>query len=76
MHKKVSLPLKCDPNQLYLAHHVIFVVHGMGRQLEEFGNYERNGMFRQESDFYPLHESGVLSILTTDSHSPPSSLSD
>ncbi|KAF9922512.1 hypothetical protein FBU30_007350 [Linnemannia zychae] len=23
-------------------HHVIFVVHGMGRQLEEFGNYERN----------------------------------
>ncbi|KAF9335019.1 hypothetical protein BGZ91_010635 [Linnemannia elongata] len=24
------------------AHHVIFVVHGMGRQLEEFGNYERN----------------------------------
>ncbi|KAF9106873.1 hypothetical protein BGX27_008952 [Mortierella sp. AM989] len=26
-------------------HHVIFVVHGMGRQLEEFGNYERNGEF-------------------------------
>ncbi|KAF8951378.1 hypothetical protein BGZ52_012205 [Haplosporangium bisporale] len=24
------------------THHVIFVVHGMGRQLEEFGNYERN----------------------------------
>ncbi|KAG0214291.1 Phospholipase ddhd1 [Mortierella sp. GBA30] len=24
------------------SHHVIFVVHGMGRQLEEFGNYERN----------------------------------
>ncbi|KAG0267330.1 hypothetical protein BGZ95_002867, partial [Linnemannia exigua] len=23
-------------------HHAIFVVHGMGRQLEEFGNYERN----------------------------------
>ncbi|KAF9095417.1 hypothetical protein BGX23_000554 [Mortierella sp. AD031] len=23
-------------------HHVLFVVHGMGRQLEEFGNYERN----------------------------------
>ncbi|KAI1320100.1 hypothetical protein EDD11_002072 [Mortierella claussenii] len=23
-------------------HHVIFVVHGMGRQLEEYGNYERN----------------------------------
>ncbi|KAG0323756.1 hypothetical protein BGZ99_002510 [Dissophora globulifera] len=23
-------------------HHVIFIVHGMGRQLEEFGNYERN----------------------------------
>ncbi|KAG0223239.1 hypothetical protein BGW41_005678, partial [Actinomortierella wolfii] len=23
-------------------HHIIFVVHGMGRQLEEFGNYERN----------------------------------
>ena len=26
------------------AHHVIFVVHGMGRQLEvPFGNYEKNG---------------------------------
>ncbi|KAF9290241.1 hypothetical protein BGZ68_007589 [Mortierella alpina] len=31
------------------AHHVIFVVHGMGRQLEEFGNYERNVSYLVEN---------------------------
>ncbi|KAF9955345.1 hypothetical protein BGZ70_010265 [Mortierella alpina] len=30
-------------------HHVIFVVHGMGRQLEEFGNYERNVSYLVEN---------------------------
>ncbi|KAF9359390.1 hypothetical protein BGX26_012398 [Mortierella sp. AD094] len=31
---------RAKPDQY--PHHAIFVVHGMGRQLEEFGNYERN----------------------------------
>jgi hypothetical protein len=32
------------------AHHVIFVVHGMGRQLEvPFGNYEKNGKQQKKS---------------------------
>ncbi|KAG0359775.1 hypothetical protein BG005_000141 [Podila minutissima] len=30
-------------------HHVLFVVHGMGRQLEEFGNYERNVSYLVEN---------------------------
>ncbi|KAF9899232.1 hypothetical protein BX616_003149 [Lobosporangium transversale] len=30
------------PQEQQPAHHVMFVVHGMGRQLEEYGNYERN----------------------------------
>ncbi|KAF9964343.1 hypothetical protein BGZ70_006604 [Mortierella alpina] len=30
-------------------HHVIFVVHGLGRQLEEFGNYERNVAYLVEN---------------------------
>ncbi|KAF9947270.1 hypothetical protein BGZ72_010732 [Mortierella alpina] len=30
-------------------HHVMFVVHGMGRQLEEFGNYERNVAYLVEN---------------------------
>ncbi|KAF9122162.1 hypothetical protein BG015_005638, partial [Linnemannia schmuckeri] len=34
---------KSDQQQPHQAHHVIFVVHGMGRQLEvPFGNYEKN----------------------------------
>ncbi|KAK5815530.1 DDHD domain-containing protein [Linnemannia elongata] len=33
---------KPGPKVDQYPHHVIFVVHGMGRQLEEFGNYERN----------------------------------
>ncbi|KAG0073231.1 hypothetical protein BGZ89_009165 [Linnemannia elongata] len=34
---------KTDQQQPHQAHHVIFVVHGMGRQLEvPFGNYEKN----------------------------------
>ncbi|KAF9572119.1 hypothetical protein BGW38_008550, partial [Lunasporangiospora selenospora] len=32
------------------THHIIFIVHGMGRQLEEFGNYEPNvGYFVEHS---------------------------
>ncbi|KAF9128564.1 hypothetical protein BGW39_004951 [Mortierella sp. 14UC] len=33
---------KHRPKADQYPHHVIFVVHGMGRQLEEFGNYDRN----------------------------------
>ncbi|KAG0216559.1 hypothetical protein BGX33_012498 [Mortierella sp. NVP41] len=40
-----SPPTKSDQH----PHHVIFVVHGMGRQLEEFGNYERNVSYLVEN---------------------------
>ncbi|KAG0089695.1 hypothetical protein BGZ92_004346, partial [Podila epicladia] len=36
------------PDDTY-PHHVLFVVHGMGRQLEEFGNYERNVSYLVEN---------------------------
>ncbi|KAG0264275.1 hypothetical protein BG011_007165 [Mortierella polycephala] len=37
-----STSVKSDDEPDQQSHHVIFIVHGMGRQLEEFGNYERN----------------------------------
>ncbi|KAG0246221.1 hypothetical protein BGX31_003685 [Mortierella sp. GBA43] len=43
-----------DPDQY--PHHVLFVVHGMGRQLEEFGNYERN-------DFNNHYGSEIIRII-------------
>ncbi|KAF9332245.1 hypothetical protein BG006_004899 [Podila minutissima] len=36
------------PDDTY-PHHALFVVHGMGRQLEEFGNYERNVSYLVEN---------------------------
>ncbi|KAF9573184.1 hypothetical protein EC968_008926 [Mortierella alpina] len=41
-------PADSTPADQY-PHHVIFVVHGMGRQLEEFGNYERNVSYLVEN---------------------------
>ncbi|KAG0244361.1 DDHD domain-containing protein [Mortierella sp. GBAus27b] len=35
-------PTSDDKDDATYPHHVIFVVHGMGRQLEEYGNYEPN----------------------------------
>ncbi|KAI7817286.1 hypothetical protein BC939DRAFT_335051 [Gamsiella multidivaricata] len=53
----------------YTAHHVIFVVHGMGRQLEEYGNYERNVGYLVENIKTVLQS--VFHELETDVHIIP-----
>ncbi|KAF9403840.1 hypothetical protein BGX21_009206 [Mortierella sp. AD011] len=62
-------------------HHVIFVVHGMGRQLEEHGNYERNVSYLVEntktvlqSSFHELQTD--VHIIPTEWHSKLHSLVD